>query len=161
MKNILTLILICISILTKAQSKPDDIYEVTIFEWIQKDSAEETYLIKLDSAGNIYFNRELTKSKVNIKKLNKAVNSFLDNEKVIKEEASDNPPSEARTPENNSKNIFLSIVKQNDFRNDQAFNRPTTYYFMKYNIALNGFEFPFFNYLTEEDKKKIVDLLKR
>ena len=161
MKNILVVLLLTCSFCVEAQPPTEGIYEVFIFQWTEKDSLEKDNIVSIDSVGNISFNNKATEVKVDLVKFNNAVNDFLSKEKVIKIEPSNNPPAEARKPQNNTKNVFLSIVRLEDFKKDKDFNSPTTFCLFKYDLNLNDFGFPFFDYLTKKDRNKIIGLLKQ
>ena len=78
----------------------DQLYKVIIFKWVKDHKEKELQkVVVIDQTGQIIVNSKKTSKKINIKTFTIAVNNFIKTEKLIKEEANDEPPKMDITPQ--------------------------------------------------------------
>lgn len=140
MKTKILFLFTCLIVLSSfkpiQQIDDDELYKVIIFKWVKNEKGEEQKkAVVIDQDGKIIINNVISDKKVNLKAFTKGVNKFIKVEKLIKEEANNDPPRGATIPKKNEQSINITIIKLKDFNNEKDFANNSQYSYRKVKIS--------------------------
>lgn len=152
--------LIVLSSFKSFQKNDDDkLYKVIIFKWSKDEKGkEEKKVIVIDQDGKITINNNISHKKINLVTFTEGINNFIKKEKLVKEEANNDPPRVAANPNNGQKSINITIIKLKDFNNEKDFENNSEYSWSKIKKS-SDVNIELYKYLQSDDLASLKKIL--
>ena len=142
-----------------AQKANRPLHEIIFFRMVNNQNTVTQQLVRIGADGNVYDgNRKLVAS-FDIKQTAKEVNDYIMKEKIEKDEANNNPPPEAMTPELNQQSIHITVWFKDDVDKEKEFMNKTNYHWGRLQEK-DKTNYPIYKYLSEKEASVLKELLK-
>jgi hypothetical protein len=166
MKNNLLYLITCLIIFSSfkpiQQGDNNQLYKVIIFKWVKNEKGQEQkkVVVIIDQEGKIIVNNEPTDTPINLKTFTKAINKFINNEKLVKEPAYNGPPKTAIIPKNSEQCIAITVIKLKDFNAEKDYDNNSSYILRKITKSSDE-NIILYKYLKSDDLKTLKKLLNK